>query len=124
MRLVSEHCPNHAPLFAIALTASEQRTGGSLKRLRNLSPRLLHCLRRWSMTCVTTRTSFMLVSCRMRRKSMRKPAPLFPWYKDAPCRGPRNFLLIGLPTSMASSERSEEHTSELQSQFHLVCRLL
>src|SRR5689334_24810973 len=24
----------------------------------------------------------------------------------------------------ACSERSEEHTSELQSQFHLVCRLL
>src|SRR2546422_8400940 len=28
-----------------------------------------------------------------------------------------NFLLIGL-------ERSEEHTSELQSRLHLVCRLL
>src|SRR5689334_24602665 len=25
---------------------------------------------------------------------------------------------------MVLSERSEEHTSELQSQFHLVCRLL
>src|SRR5689334_23605155 len=27
-------------------------------------------------------------------------------------------------TSTQNSERSEEHTSELQSQFHLVCRLL
>src|SRR5689334_23498567 len=28
------------------------------------------------------------------------------------------------PTSRSASRRSEEHTSELQSQFHLVCRLL
>src|SRR5689334_24233740 len=28
------------------------------------------------------------------------------------------------PTSTNSASRSEEHTSELQSQFHLVCRLL
>src|SRR5689334_12711874 len=27
-------------------------------------------------------------------------------------------------TARASHDRSEEHTSELQSQFHLVCRLL
>src|SRR5438309_6072157 len=27
-------------------------------------------------------------------------------------------------TVVTASERSEEHTSELQSQFHLVCRLL
>src|SRR5689334_23516484 len=27
-------------------------------------------------------------------------------------------------TSVTGSRRSEEHTSELQSQFHLVCRLL
>src|SRR5438309_8761443 len=29
-----------------------------------------------------------------------------------------------LASSTALSRRSEEHTSELQSQFHLVCRLL
>src|SRR5689334_24845536 len=28
------------------------------------------------------------------------------------------------PSSIPTSMRSEEHTSELQSQFHLVCRLL
>src|SRR5689334_23989899 len=28
------------------------------------------------------------------------------------------------PSTAASTTRSEEHTSELQSQFHLVCRLL
>src|SRR5689334_24508103 len=30
----------------------------------------------------------------------------------------------GSPTRCADRRRSEEHTSELQSQFHLVCRLL
>src|SRR5438309_9714014 len=29
-----------------------------------------------------------------------------------------------MPSAIRSSSRSEEHTSELQSQFHLVCRLL
>src|SRR5689334_23974259 len=30
----------------------------------------------------------------------------------------------GTPAGPALIDRSEEHTSELQSQFHLVCRLL
>src|SRR2546422_6505746 len=34
------------------------------------------------------------------------------------------FLPIGLHIMAASKERSEEHTSELQSRLHLVCRLL
>src|SRR5712692_10715829 len=42
----------------------------------------------------------------------------------------RLFFLVGdvsgkgLPASIFMAVRSEEHTSELQSQFHLVCRLL
>src|SRR5438309_5964047 len=35
-------------------------------------------------------------------------------------RNPRTGKEIQIPTT----KRSEEHTSELQSQFHLVCRLL
>src|SRR5689334_23879733 len=37
-----------------------------------------------------------------------------------------NFFSTGTPheVSYSSCGRSEEHTSELQSQFHLVCRLL
>src|SRR5438309_7289511 len=31
---------------------------------------------------------------------------------------------LGRDSCRSSSRRSEEHTSELQSQFHLVCRLL
>src|SRR5689334_24113501 len=31
---------------------------------------------------------------------------------------------VPLPARPAGTNRSEEHTSELQSQFHLVCRLL
>src|SRR5438309_6832750 len=40
-----------------------------------------------------------------------------PWRRSLP-RGP------GGPDARGSWPRSEEHTSELQSQFHLVCRLL
>src|SRR5438309_2692278 len=32
--------------------------------------------------------------------------------------------LLRQPVGDLDAERSEEHTSELQSQFHLVCRLL
>src|SRR2546422_3479264 len=44
---------------------------------------------------------------------------------DQPCRAPaveRRRLLDGLEGS--ADPRSEEHTSELQSRLHLVCRLL
>src|SRR6266568_8243876 len=37
--------------------------------------------------------------------------------------GPRRGARRGLPGA-GQGGRSEEHTSELQSQFHLVCRLL
>src|ERR1035438_10675531 len=43
------------------------------------------------------------------------------------CRGailPRAQLLRGLRRAQESGPRSEEHTSELQSLRHLVCRLL
>src|SRR5690625_6897950 len=36
------------------------------------------------------------------------------------CHSQKNFILIGLVSTL----RSEEHTSELQSRGHLVCRLL
>src|SRR3989442_7399095 len=47
-----------------------------------------------------------------------QPAPLW--------RGPHQPLLRGLARDhvVAAGERSEEHTSELQSRPHLVCRLL
>src|SRR5438309_10248267 len=36
----------------------------------------------------------------------------------------RRTVTCGAGVSLAAASRSEEHTSELQSQFHLVCRLL
>src|SRR2546430_3987935 len=39
--------------------------------------------------------------------------------------GPASLLVVGSPVSVVTSDgRSEEHTSELQSQSNLVCRLL
>src|SRR5689334_20641741 len=35
-----------------------------------------------------------------------------------------NVRILGVLEAHQYKERSEEHTSELQSQFHLVCRLL
>src|SRR2546429_5458375 len=39
-------------------------------------------------------------------------------------RGRTNCAAAVGPTEQAARERSEEHTSELQSRLHLVCRLL
>src|SRR5689334_23572736 len=40
------------------------------------------------------------------------------------CRGRAAPFATGASGRAAAALRSEEHTSELQSQFHLVCRLL
>src|SRR5438309_7828753 len=37
---------------------------------------------------------------------------------------PETFLAVAWSRLLQIESRSEEHTSELQSQFHLVCRLL
>src|SRR5699024_2481412 len=42
----------------------------------------------------------------------------------APASSPRHGQTIGDPVDVRRDERSEEHTSELQSRFELVCRLL
>src|SRR5258708_19971970 len=48
-----------------------------------------------------------------------------PWTKHAAiCRPPCVTLLSRLTSSLQPRNRSEEHTSELQSPDHLVCRLL
>src|SRR5947208_4185425 len=44
-----------------------------------------------------------------------------PWLSTAP---PRSSALLPLIRQLDSVRRSEEHTSELQSPDHLVCRLL
>src|SRR5689334_24547807 len=61
---------------------------------------------------------------------IRRPprSTLFPYttlFRSPPCTR-RGSCPTDRPraTRRASSTRSEEHTSELQSQFHLVCRLL
>src|SRR5689334_23952581 len=62
-------------------------------------------------------------------------APASTSRRDAPCAGMLTFVQLApvfrarrvastSVKSMFMKLRSEEHTSELQSQFHLVCRLL
>src|SRR5207249_11419243 len=46
------------------------------------------------------------------------------WLDGANHNDPYNNLNLPLPFPDALQERSEEHTSELQSRFDLVCRLL
>src|SRR5687768_17858871 len=44
--------------------------------------------------------------------------------EQAANRGQHNFMVVGRLAPGATVDRSEEHTSELQSRLHLVCRLL
>src|SRR2546429_3265506 len=52
----------------------------------------------------------------------RKPAQIF--VSGAPRKTACSWLPVSLSTHSTSTPRSEEHTSELQSRLHLVCRLL
>src|SRR5438309_3725315 len=47
-----------------------------------------------------------------------------PWSNDAATTGYHCPPLASMNAAYTVAKRSEEHTSELQSQFHLVCRLL
>src|SRR5258708_11661483 len=46
------------------------------------------------------------------------------WKKPEPSRPLATVVSAGAGAPSAQAERSEEHTSELQSPDHLVCRLL
>src|SRR5205085_7060774 len=66
-----------------------------------------------------------------RRGGPAHPTGTPPWCRPPrPGRAPRCGALpwrappVSLPSSRSSRSRSEEHTSELQSQSNLVCRLL
>src|SRR5690348_17602034 len=55
-----------------------------------------------------------------RREQLDFLIDLFPWPREEPIR----VLDLGCGFGAITEERSEEHTSELQSPVHLVCRLL
>src|SRR5689334_23530540 len=60
---------------------------------------------------------------------IRRPprSTLFPYttlFRSSPVTGPLRNEEVRLSRRATPCMRSEEHTSELQSQFHLVCRLL
>src|SRR5689334_25364386 len=60
--------------------------------------------------------------------SLHDALPILPFSPVMPIFSPRKRLKVPSENSRRvprrSETRSEEHTSELQSQFHLVCRLL
>src|SRR6266568_7893159 len=57
---------------------------------------------------------------RQPKLSTRAPPRIGPSASDRPATAPKTPMALARSTR----SRSEEHTSELQSQFHLVCRLL
>src|SRR6267143_3388034 len=74
------------------------------------------------LICILTNNVFFLMIRRPPRSTLFPYTTLFrtrlPWEL-----GERRPLPTTIP-AVASAARSEEHTSELQSQFHLVWRLL
>src|SRR5439155_25606357 len=56
--------------------------------------------------------------------SLHDALPISLWMGLGPGLGLPFFLRLGLAAFLALAARSEEHTSELQSRGHLVCRLL
>src|SRR5438309_5189748 len=70
---------------------------------------------------------FFLMIRRPPRSTLFPYTTLFRSGTDRDCRRPRHEVpVLHRPSRQSREEsgRSEEHTSELQSQFHLVCRLL
>src|SRR5438309_6731000 len=59
--------------------------------------------------------------CSRARGSSRRPRPD---HRRAAGAGPAGAAAAVPGAARGGGPRSEEHTSELQSQFHLVCRLL
>src|SRR5689334_24120050 len=70
----------------------------------------------------TTLFRSVIGECRL-ELSIRTVAPAI-GEPSAARTSPATLLCANAGCAPTTEERSEEHTSELQSQFHLVCRLL
>src|SRR6266481_296476 len=69
-------------------------------------------------------TFFFLMTPRPPRSTLFPYTTLFRSALPSIRPAPRTVGGLSHPRSLRRADRSEEHTSELQSQFHLVCRLL
>src|SRR2546427_8460920 len=58
------------------------------------------------------------------RQGLRAPGEFLPFVAGSDLERPLGDWVIGEAVAQAARRRSEEHTSELQSQSNLVCRLL
>src|SRR5690625_7095194 len=76
--------------------------------------------------CKTSKVGFTLITTRSTRSTTAESAIRLPDRISYLLHrsGPRFCSKQALPKSAENSPRSEEHTSELQSRGHLVCRLL
>src|SRR5690554_7502761 len=72
-----------------------------------------------SYTVITTGNTFPALSCVLELNCLQNSMMLTPF---APSAGPTGGEGFAAPPLICN--RSEEHTSELQSRPHLVCRLL
>src|SRR5690554_7243608 len=82
---------------------------------------LLHSSR---LVYLTSVLFFFLMIRRPPRSTLFPYTTLFRSRDDLPVHGGLARALLGLRRGPAVPARSEEHTSELQSRPHLVCRLL
>src|SRR5699024_11409374 len=103
---------SQAPVFLVAPYSFPTRRSSDLRFLRSALPSP------WSLSGY----SILPAAVReVKRLNCWKIMPIF-------LRIPRSFdsgiFEISVPSSSTLPERSEEHTSELQSRFDLVCRLL
>src|SRR6266568_119666 len=97
------------------MSASNTKAAPSPARASELIGRLSPGRRSFMGTPTACRiTAPRQTSGREIRANGRKPEPLLG----------EHLVLHGDHSGAQAGDRSEEHTSELQSQFHLVCRLL
>src|SRR5688572_31223245 len=80
--------------------------------------------RKAGLFCCPIKNSMRLPRGKTNRRRPKKETQTLPTDCCTPIRSARPTSLSARKLSAAAAPRSEEHTSELQSQSNLVCRLL
>src|SRR3989338_11003424 len=107
------------PILLVVITVHEFSHALVADRLGDPTPRLAGRLTLNTIAHIDPIGLLMLVLVRF---GWAKPVPINPYNFRNPRQGSLLVSLAGPASNFLF--RSEEHTSELQSQFHLVCPLL